>query len=86
MSDLPALSGYELIRLLELDGWQRGMRGTHGQSMYKYFASEGRKRVTVVSRTRARLPRGTLGGILGVKQTGLGRKGLLDLLRKHGGR
>ena len=84
MPDIPAITGYELIRLLELDGWVRGRRGTHGQAFYKYFSLEKRNRVTVVQRTRASLPSGTLGGILSVKQTGLGRKGLLELLAKQG--
>lgn len=84
MSDLPAITGFQLIRLLERDGWQRGRRGTHGQALYKYARREDRTLVTVVPRTRASLPRGTLGGILSVKQTGLGRAGLAALVRKHG--
>jgi predicted RNA binding protein YcfA (HicA-like mRNA interferase family) len=82
--DLSAITGFQLIRLLELDGWQRGLRGTHGQHLYKYLAGERRTLVTVVPRTRASLPRGTLGGILSVKQTRLGRAGLVALIRAHG--
>ena len=84
MADVPAITGFQLIRLLERDGWQRGRRGTHGQALYRYSPSERRTRATVVPRTRASLPRGTLGGILSVKQTGLGRAGLAALIRKHG--
>lgn len=84
MKDLAATTGFQLIRLLELDGWQRGRRGTHGQSLYKYLAHEGRTLVTVVPRTRASLPGGTLGGILSMKQTRLGRAGLARLIQEHG--
>ena len=84
MKDIPAITGFLLIRLLEADGWERGKRGRHGQALYKYLERERRTLVTVVPRTRASLPRGTLGGILSVKQTRLGRNGLAALIRKHG--
>jgi predicted RNA binding protein YcfA (HicA-like mRNA interferase family) len=84
MKDLPAITGFQLIRLLELDGWRRGRRGTHGQALYKFIPEEKRTLVTTVQRTRASLPRGTLGGILSMKQTRLGRDGLAELIRKHG--
>jgi predicted RNA binding protein YcfA (HicA-like mRNA interferase family) len=84
MKDLPAITGFQLIRLLELDGWSRGRRGTHGQALYKYLPDEKRTLVTVVPRTRAPLPQGTLGGILSVKQTRLGRAGLARLIQRHG--
>ncbi len=84
MKDLPAITGFQLIRLLELDGWQRGRGGRHGQALYKFVEREGRTLVTVVPRTRASLPKGTLAGILSVKQTRLGRDGLGALIRKHG--
>jgi predicted RNA binding protein YcfA (HicA-like mRNA interferase family) len=84
MKDLPAISGFQLIRLLQLDGWAAGRRGTHGQALYKRIPPERRTLVTVVPRTRSRLPNGTLGGILSVKQTRLGRAGLAELIRKHG--
>lgn len=84
MKNLPAVTGFQLIRLLELDGWTRGRRGTHGQAFYRYEAQEKRTLVTTVPRTRASLPSGTLGGILSVKQTRLGRNGLAELIRKHG--
>ena len=84
MSDLPAITGFQLIRLLALDGWKRGRKGTHGQALYKHLSGENRTLVTVVPRTRTSLPRGTLGGILSVKQTRLGRNGLAALIRKYG--
>ena len=84
MKNLPAITGFQLIRLLLLDGWERGKRGTHGQALRKYVKRKQRTLVTVVPRTRASLPSGTLGGILSVKQTQLGRKGLAALIEKHG--
>ncbi len=84
MKKLPAITGFQLIRLLEADGWRRGRRGTHGQALYKYLENEQRTLVTVVPRTTASLPSGTLGQILSVKQTRLGRNGLAELIRKHG--
>jgi hypothetical protein len=43
-----------------------------------------RTRVTFIPDTRASLPIGTLRAILGTKQTGLGKNGLLKLLNKYG--
>jgi hypothetical protein len=40
--------------------------------------------VTIIPTSRASLPRGTLGAILGAKQTQLGKDGLLALLNKYG--
>ncbi|MDO9334360.1 MAG: hypothetical protein Q7T57_07570 [Dehalococcoidales bacterium] len=40
--------------------------------------------VTIIPTSNASLPHGTLGAILGVKQTKLGKDGLLGLLNKHG--
>jgi predicted RNA binding protein YcfA (HicA-like mRNA interferase family) len=84
MDSLPAITGFQLIRLLELDGWQRGRSGTHGQALYKHLPDERRTVTTVVPRTRASLPTGTLGAILSVKQTRLGRNGLAALMEKYG--
>lgn len=82
--DLPAITGFPLIRLLELDGWQPGRGGTHGQALYKYLPEQGRAVRTVVPRTRSPLPGGTLGAILSVKQTSLGRAALIALIQKYG--
>ena len=84
MKNLPAITGFQLIRLLLLDGWNRGKHGTHGQALYKYIKRKQKTLVTVVPRTRASLPASTLGQILNVKQTQLDRKGLAALIEKHG--
>ena len=79
-TDIPALSGKKLISLLKDDGWEEKRRVTHGISMAKHI--EGRTRVTVIPTKGSSLPKGTLMAILGDKQTGLGKQGLLDLLNK----
>jgi predicted RNA binding protein YcfA (HicA-like mRNA interferase family) len=80
---LPAITGKQLIRLLRLDGWQVARKANHGQSLTKVFP-DGTTRVTVVPDKRSVLPPGTLGAILGPKQTGLGRSGLNRLIDLHG--
>ncbi len=54
----------------------------HGVALAKYFGD--RTKVTVIPDTSASLDDGTLAAILGVKQTGIGKKGLLDLVNKFG--
>jgi predicted RNA binding protein YcfA (HicA-like mRNA interferase family) len=81
-SDLPAITGKELIRLLKKDGFIISRKATHGLSMTKRV--NDRTIVTVIPDTRASLPRGVLMAILGPKQTRLGRKGLLILIEKYG--
>jgi predicted RNA binding protein YcfA (HicA-like mRNA interferase family) len=81
--DLPAISGRQLMRLLRLDGWTEVRRATHGIAFRKTFPGE-RTRVTVVPDKRRPLVPGTLADILGMKQTGLGRQGLLALIEEHG--
>ena len=78
------VTGFQLIRLLEKDGWVSKHKARHGQLMQKWFSEEGRTRVTVVPRTRAVLPTGTLAAILGEKQTGLGALGLVRLITQWG--
>ncbi len=80
--DLPAISGRQLMRLLRLDGWQAGRRSTHGIVHTKRFSD--RTRVTTIPDKRRPLAAGTLAEILGTKQTGIGRQGLLDLIKQHG--
>jgi predicted RNA binding protein YcfA (HicA-like mRNA interferase family) len=80
---LPAITGRQLIRLLKLDGWEEGRRVNHGRSLHKVFP-DGIARVTIVPDKRSPLPTGTLGAILGPKQTGIGRDGLAALIREHG--
>lgn len=78
----PAISGKQLIKLLIKDDWVVGRKATHGISLTK--AAGGHTKVTVIPNTRVSFPEGTLGEILGPKQTNLGKKGLLDLLNKYG--
>jgi predicted RNA binding protein YcfA (HicA-like mRNA interferase family) len=79
--DLPAITGPELIKLLKADGWQEGRRATHGLTLTKK-TDEGRTLVTLVPTKSRSLPIGTLMAIL--RQTRLGREGLLELIEKHG--
>jgi len=82
MSKLPALSGQELARLLERDGWIYRGTSRHGRSYAKRVRGEWR--VTVIPMNPGSLPKGTLHAILSEKQTGLGRRGLRRLLNKYG--
>lgn len=75
------LSGRQLIKLLVKDGWSIGRRAKHGTTLTKSFGD--RTKVTFVPDTRASLPLGTLMAILGFKQTGIGRRGLIDLIDKY---
>ncbi len=77
---LPAISGRKLMKLLEKDGWQPGGKRTHGVAYTKKVG--GKVRVTLVPTRSSSLAPRTLGLILGPKQTNLGRKGLLRLLKK----
>ncbi|MBI4303908.1 MAG: hypothetical protein HY665_06175 [Chloroflexi bacterium] len=79
---VPAISGKQLIALLQQDGWVVKRRATHGLSMAKSFSD--RTRVTVIPDTRASLDGGTLAAILGPKQTNIGKKGLLELINRFG--
>ena len=82
MDKIPAISGKQLIKLLKKDGWKVQRRANHGVSLSKYIG--GHYRVTVIPDTRSSLPRGTLGAILGNKQTGLHSPGLANLILKYG--
>ena len=66
--------------LLELDGWIQGGRRNHGIFYSKQFPGERYPRSTVIPDKASPLPPGTLGAILSVRQTGLGRSGLQDLI------
>lgn len=79
---LPALSGKMLIKLLQKDDWSIKRRAQHGVALAKQFPD--RVRVTVVPDSNAPLDDGTLGAILGSKQTNIRRAGLLDLVNKYG--
>ena len=80
---LPAISGQQLIRLLERDGWEVVRQANHGLSLAK-IGPDGRKRVTVVPNKRGSLPNGTLRAILGPLQTGIGFDGLAALIERYG--
>ncbi len=77
-----AITGKQLIKLLQKDDWVISRYARHGVSMAKSFSD--RTRVTVVPDSRASLPTGTLLHILGPKQTRIGKKGLNDLIAKYG--
>ena len=77
------MTGRELMRLLEQDGWTHGGRRTHGVFFHKAFPGERLPRSTVVPDKSQDLPPTTLGAILSVKQTGLGRDGLQQLIERH---
>ena len=78
---LPQISGYDLIKLLEKDGWTAGTRSTHGVKLSKKFPD--RIRVTIIPTKHKAMPAGTLSAILGSKQTGIGRDGFLELYKKY---
>ncbi len=69
--------------MLELDGWTQGGRRTHGVFYSRSFPNERFPRSTVIPDKSEPLPQTTLGAILSVKQTGLGRTGLQELLDKY---
>ena len=78
---LPSLSGLALIDVLVADGWQVTGRSNHGAKLVKHV--DGRTRITIVPTKHKRMPTGTLMAILGPKQTGLGRQGLLRIIAEH---
>jgi predicted RNA binding protein YcfA (HicA-like mRNA interferase family) len=79
---LPAITGIQLIHLLEKDDWVLGRRTKHGRSMTKKVSE--RTLVTIIPEVKVSLPTGTLMATLGPKQTQLGREGLLNLINKYG--
>lgn len=80
---LPSVTGKQLIRLFRRDGWQVVRRVNHGIS-FSRFDDSGVKRITVIPDKRAPLTDGTLGAILGMKQSNVGRVGLADMIERHG--
>jgi len=79
---LPVIKGKQLIKLLEKDGWlESGGKGSHIALRKEY---SDRTRVTVIKNTDDSIPAGTLSAILGLKQTQLGKAGLLVLIKKYG--
>ncbi len=79
---LPRITGKQLIRLAVKDGWVVRRRARHGVALSKKFTD--RTRVTVIPDSRAELDGGTLSAIIGHKQMGIGRQGLLELIDRYG--
>lgn len=82
MSDIPALSSRQFIRLLKKEGWVEAGRRTHGLALVKKF--DGMTKVALDPENRNPLAQSVLGAILSVKQTGIGRGGLKTMIKKHG--
>ena len=82
--DLPAISGKDLIRLLQKDGWEVLRSSAHGVALRKYDPIQGRMLITTIPNKSGSLSPGTLGSILSPKQTGIGRKGLSELITRYG--
>jgi predicted RNA binding protein YcfA (HicA-like mRNA interferase family) len=74
---LPSISGDDLIKLLEKNGWLVGKRANHGIKMSQKI--DGKMRVTIIPTKHKAMPEGTLAAILGPKQTGIGRDGFLAM-------
>jgi predicted RNA binding protein YcfA (HicA-like mRNA interferase family) len=81
MSDLPALSGKRLLKILKEDGWIEDGKRTHGIAVRKWI--DGETRIAIIPTCSDSLPPGALSAILSNKQTGLGREGLKALLRRR---
>lgn len=82
MGEIPALSGAQLFLLLKCDGWKPHSCSDAHVSVKKRI--EGRYVVAPIPMSNASLPQGTLSGILGSKETRIGRRGLVRLLNKYG--
>ena len=82
MQETPAVTGKQLLKLLMADGWEIVRQTRHGLILHKRFSNT--TRITVVKDTKAVIPDGTLGSILGPKQTGLGKAGLRRLIEQYG--
>ena len=81
MPGLPAISGKRLLKILKEDGWIEDGKRTHGVAVRKTVG--GVMRIAIIPTCSDSLPPGTLAAILGDKQTGLGRAGLLILLNRR---
>ena len=84
MTDFPAISGLQLIKLLEKDGWIIIRKMKHGIRLSKNFPKWKQSLVTTIADKNKPLTEKTLGMILGLKQTQIGKKGLKALIDKHG--
>lgn len=72
------------MRLLRLDGWQERVDFAREGIFFFKRAPDGKVRSTTVAPKRRPLAPGTLSAILGPRQTGIGRDGLRELIRRHG--
>ena len=61
--ELPAITGPQLIRLLQRNGWIFKRKARHGLSLAKKIGD--RTRLTIISTRKQSLPIGTLMDILG---------------------
>lgn len=77
---LPSLTGRQLCRLLEKEGWEYGRTSQHGFFMRKRDA-QGYRHVVIPDKS---LPKSVLGRILSTRQSGIGREGLSTMIQKHG--
>lgn len=81
-TEAPAITPSQVIRLLVKDGWVKGDKTKHGIALTKKVGN--RHLATIVKETNESLPSTTLGLILGIKQSKLGKAGLVKLLNKYG--
>ncbi|HEX7318788.1 MAG TPA: hypothetical protein VF399_00320 [bacterium] len=79
---VPAITPNQLIKLLCLGEWVEHRRSKDGVCIKRKIGKHWQ--VAFIPIHDAVLDSGTLHAILGTKQTGIGRKGLLDLLNKYG--
>jgi hypothetical protein len=83
MSDFPAITGKELIRLLVNNGWEIKRKMTHGIGLTKYSPELGRILVTCIPDKNRPLSKNTLTLILGSNQSRIGMLGLKELIAKN---
>ncbi|OGO17954.1 MAG: hypothetical protein A2Z15_00620 [Chloroflexi bacterium RBG_16_50_11] len=79
---LPRIRGKQLVKLAVKDGWIIKHRATHGVALAKKYPD--RTRVTIIPDSRAELDEGTLSAIIGYKQMGIGKEGLLKIIDRYG--
>ena len=84
MENLPALSAKELMSLLLFDGRLEDGRTNHGVAFKKLV--DGKVRYVLIPDKPGSIPKGTLHGILSYKQSGIGRKGLGEIIERYRGR
>ena len=80
-ANIPAISGKRLVRLFERAGWRRVWVAPHGVVFDRHCADGTYRFTTIPNKSRSLAP-ATLSRIL--RQSGLGRAGLLKLIEEHG--